>query len=171
MKFTVLFFLFCLVLISCNPFAPGLDNSPDEGSKLLSDQKTTDGVFQNLKYAYTFRDTTVYGQLIDGNFTFIYPDYENHDGADITWGRDYEMQATLGLFQKTQRLNLIWNETIASSINSDSTQASISKSFNLTVTLNPSDIIYVNGYATMEMERHGAQDPWMIVRWNDNSNY
>jgi hypothetical protein len=167
MKFTLLLLLFCLVSISCNPFAPGLDNSKDEGSKLLSDQKTTDGVFQNIKYAYTFHDTTVYGQLIDGNFTFIYRDYDN--GRDVSWGRDEEMRATMGLFQNTQQRNLVWNDTIATSMNSDSTQAFISRTFRLSIIFNPNNWIDVNGNATLQMERPRAQDPWMIVRWNDTN--
>ena len=80
------------MLAACNPFAPGLDDSADAASKLLSDQKTSDGIFQNLKYAYTLRDTSIYGQLIDGNFTFVYHDYDR--GVDVTWGRDEEMRAT-----------------------------------------------------------------------------
>jgi len=159
---------FVFILAACNPFAPGLDDSPDATSKLLSDQKTPDGVFQNLKYAYTLRDTSIYGQLIDGNFTFVYHDYDR--GVDVTWGRDEEMRATSGLFLNAQRLDILWNNVVSSSIDSTSTRAMIKRGFNLTVTFNPSDIVYIDGYANLTLERIQAVDPWMIVRWNDESN-
>jgi len=46
----------------------------------------------------------------------------------------------------------------------------VKRGFNLTVTFNPSDIVYVSGYANLTLERIRTQDPWMIVRWNDESN-
>jgi hypothetical protein len=156
------------MLAACNPFAPGLDDSADVGSKLLSDQKTPDGVFQNLKYAYTLRDTSIYGQLIDGNFTFVYHEYDR--GVDVTWGRDEEMRATIGLFQNAQRLDILWNNVVSSSIDSANTTAMIKRGFNLTVTFNPSDIVFIDGYSNLTLGRIRAEDPWMIVRWNDESN-
>jgi len=156
--------------VSCNPFAPELDESSGESLSLLSDQKNTDGVFQNLKYAYTFRDTTIYGQLLDGNFTFLYPDYDR-GGADISWGRDEEMRTTDGLFRNVQRLDLIWNNIVDQSFNQDSTAVFISRGFNLTVTYSASSIDRVDGYASLQLIRKGSEDPWMIVRWHDDSNH
>jgi hypothetical protein len=169
MKFVFILIPLVLVLVGCNPFAPGLDESSDDTSKLLSDQKTPDGIFQNLKYAYTLRDTSIYGHLLDGNFTFVYHDYDR--GVDVTWGRDEEMRATSGLFQNAQRLDILWNDVVTSSIDSTNTKAMVKRGFNLTVTFNPSDIIYVDGYANLTLARVQAQDPWMIIRWNDESNY
>ena len=157
-----------MMLEACNPFAPGLDDSPDTASKLLSDQKTPDGIFQNLKYAYTLRDTSIYGQLIDGNFTFVYHDYDR--SVDVTCGRDEEMRATSGLFQNAQRLDILWNNVVSSSIDSTNTMAMIKRGFNLTVTFNASDIVYIDGYANLTLGRLRAEDPWMIIRWNDESN-
>jgi len=171
MKYSILFIPLFWMLVSCNPFAPGLDDSSGETSSLLSDQKTSDGVFQNLKYAYTFRDTTIYGQLFDANFTFLYPDYDR-GGAEISWGRDEEMRTALGLFQGVQRLDLLWNNVIdSSSIDSYTTDVSISRGFNLTVTYNASSIDRVDGYASLRLVRQGPQYPWMIVRWHDDSNH
>ena len=164
-----LFLPLVVLLASCNPFAPALDDSLDNSSKLLSDQKTTDGVFQNLKYAYTLRDTSIYGQLLDGNFTFVYHDYDR--GVDVTWGREEEMRATYGLFQNAQRLDILWNDVVSSSIDSTNTKAMVKRGFNLTVTFNPGDIVYVDGYANLVMQRAQADDRWMIIRWNDESNY
>lgn len=168
MKFVIISIPFIFTLAACNPFAPGLDDSPDGTSRLLSDQKTPGGIFQNLKYAYTLRDTSIYGQLLDGNFTFVYHDYDR--SVDVTWGRDEEMRATSGLFQNAQRLDILWNDVVSSSVDSTNTKAMVKRGFNLTVTFNPSDIIYVDGYANLTLARVQAQDPWMIVRWNDESN-
>jgi hypothetical protein len=169
MKFLCLSIPLLVLLVSCNPFAPGLDESSDTTSKLLSDQKTPDGVFQNLKYSYTLRDTSIYGELLDGNFTFVYHDYDR--GVDVTWGRDEEMRATSGLFQNAQRLDILWNDVVSSSIDSTNTKAMVKRGFNLTVTFNPGDIVYVDGYANLTLQRAQADAPWMIVRWNDESNY
>ncbi len=158
-----------LLFGSCNPFAPGLDESLDQGSTLVGDATTIDGVFQNMKYAYTFCDTTIYGQLLNSDFVFVYEDYDR--GVEVTWGRDEDMQTTRGLFQNVQRLDLVWNNIISLSTDSLSKQASVSRNFNLTVTFNPSDIIRVDGYATLGLARSDAQKPWQIVLWRDQSNF
>jgi hypothetical protein len=81
------------------------------------------------------------------------------------------MQTTRGLFQNVQRLDLVWNNIIALSTDSLSTQASVSRNFNLTVSFNPSDIIRVDGYATLALVRSDPQKAWQIVRWRDESNF
>jgi hypothetical protein len=161
-----------IFFVSCNPFAPGLDDSFGETSSSWSDQKSPDGVFQNLKYAYNMsRDTSDYGKLFDGNFIFLYPDYER-GGAEISWGRDDEMRSAYRLFKAVQHLDLVWKNIIdSSSIDSYITEASISRGFSLNVTFNASDIVSVDGYASLQLGRQHAQDPWMIVRWHDDSNH
>ena len=165
----ILTLLLLIFFSSCNPFAPGLDESLDAGSSILGDAVTIDGVFQNMKYAYTFRDTTIYGQLLNSEFSFVFRDYDR--GVEVTWGRDGEMQTTRGLFQNVQRLDLVWNNIVALSTDSLNKQASVSRNFNLTVTFNPSDIIRIDGYATLALARTGAEKPWQIVRWRDESNF
>lgn len=158
-----------LVLAACNPFAPALDTTDDGGDSILGDQTTIDGVFQNMKYAYTFRDTTIYGQLLNPDFVFVFRDYDR--GVDISWGRDEEMRTTNGLFRNVQRLDLVWNNIISLSVDSSETASDVSRNFNLTVTFNPSDILRVEGYASLALARPGPDTPWMIVRWRDVSNF
>jgi hypothetical protein len=158
-----------LLLGACNPFAPGLDERLGAGDSILGDAKTIDGVFQNFKYAYTFRDTTIYGQLLSSDFTFIYRDYDR--GVDVTWGRDEDMQTTYGLFQNVQRLDLVWNNIISLSTDSSNTKATVSRNFNLTVSFNPSDIVRIDGYATWTLIRPDPEKSWLIVRWRDESNF
>ena len=131
---------------------------------MISDQKSVEGVFQNLRYAYTFKDTLIYGQLLDKDFIFSYRDYEQ--GVDKSWERDEEMRVTYGLFQNTQQLDLIWNDII--SISSDSTN--IIRSFNLTVTFNPTYIEYADGKVNLKLKKDIKQR-WKILRWYDESNY
>jgi len=154
-----------LGLTSClNPFAPKLDNSIGSESTLISDQSTVEGVFRNFQYAYTFKDTTIYGKLLSDDFTFVYRDYDKE--VDVAWGRDEEMKVTYGLFNNSERIDLVWNNII--SVTSDSTN--IIRSFNLTVTFNPTDIIFVDGRVNLDLRKNG-QNKWQIVNWLDESNF
>ncbi len=154
-----------LVLAACiNPFAPGRDDTPGESA---CDPHTIDGLFTCFRAAYSFRDTTLYGQLLDPNFVFVYRNYDL--GIDVTWGRDDEMRTTYGLFQNTQKLDLIWNNITSTA--SDSTRVTVVRGFNLTIVFNPSDIERIDGYANLIFERTRVSDPWRIVRWRDESNF
>lgn len=136
--------------------------SGEEG--LITNQKTVSGVFQNFQYAYSFKDTTIYGDLLAKDFIFTYRDYDL--GYDISWSRNEEMRVTHGLFQNAQRLDLIWNEIV--SITSDSTN--IIRSFDLTITFNPTDIIDVDGRINLTL-RKDANNKWQITNWLDESNF
>ncbi|MFZ4621093.1 MAG: hypothetical protein ACOYNS_11075 [Bacteroidota bacterium] len=169
MRLTVLMIL-TAVLIGCNnPFAPKLDTSPSNSSTILGDQHQIDGVFQNFKQAYAFRDSTIYGQLLAPNFIFIYRDYDK--GVDVFWGRDDDIRTTYGLFQNVQRLDLVWNSVISSTIDPDSLKATVIRNFNLTVTFSANDIVRVDGYANWTLERAQQSDIWKITRWRDESNF
>jgi hypothetical protein len=141
-----------------------LDESNTTNNSLLSDRTNIDGIFTNLQYAYTFRDTTIYGELLNEQFAFTYRDYDR--GVDVTWGRDEEMRVTNGLFQNSQRLDLIWNNIIT--LSSDSTN--IIRSFNLTITFNPTDIIFVEGRVNLTLKKD-IKNKWQIIKWIDESNY
>ena len=131
---------------SCdNIFSPGLDLSTP--SSILTDQKTVEGLFQNFKYAYTFKDTTVYGNLISEDFIFIYRDYES--GFDVSWDRPTEMRTTNGLFLSAQKLEIIWNNIVFQG--GDSLIQNVKRSFNLTITFNPNDITRINGFVDMNL--------------------
>jgi hypothetical protein len=147
-----------------NPFAPGIDNSPANPS---CDPTTVEGIFQCFQTAYTFRDTLAYGQLLAGNFVFVYRDYEV--GIDVTWGRDEEMRVTHGLFQNSQNLDLIWNNFVTRT-ETDTTATAV-RGFNLTVTYNPSSIDRVDGYANLTMAREHKDEQWRITLWRDESNF
>lgn len=152
-----------------NPFAPAIDTSSLANGSVLGDQKTIDGLFQNFKQAYLFKDTTIYGQLLTPDFIFVYLDYDI--GADVSWGRDDEMRTTNGLFQNAQSLDLVWNGAVPVEGDTVDITVNVTRSFNLTVTFSPTDIVSIDGYASLTLERATVKDEWRIVRWNDESNF
>ncbi len=153
-----------MTLYSCvNPFAPKIDETLGEAKGLISDQSDVEGVFQNFQYAYAFKDTLIYSQLLNKDFSFSYRDYDI--GADISWGRDEEMKVSSGLFQNSHRLDLVWNNI--NSISGDSTR--IVRSFNLTIAFNPTDIIFIDGRVNLTLIKENNK--WKILRWVDESNF
>ena len=163
----ILFILSAILCIaSCNPFAPALSDK-DDNSTTLGDQRTVEGVFQNFRYAYQFKDTLSYGRLLAPEFTFIYSNYD--DGIDNSWGRDQDMISTAGLFQASQNLDLVWNDIVIST--GDSVLQDISRGFNLSITFSPTDIIRLQGRVNLRIRRATPQEPWIISRWRDESNY
>lgn len=150
-----------------NPFAPKFDDSLDQNGSIITDLKTVEGVFQNFQYAYTFKDTLIYGEFISPDFIFTYRDYDA--GFDVSWGRDEEIKTTYGLFNNAQRLNLIWNNTVISS--QDSLTANIVRSFNLTVTFNPTDVVRLDGRVNLLLTKNVETQKWAIARWIDESNF
>ncbi|HTY12346.1 MAG TPA: hypothetical protein VMF88_14890 [Bacteroidota bacterium] len=159
-----------LSLCGClNPFAPALDTSNQLNNSVLGDQKTIDGVFQNFKQAYLFKDTTVYGQLLAQDFIFVYLDYDI--GADVSWGRDDDMRTTNGLFQNAQSLDLVWNGSVPVEGDTVDLSVNVTRNFNLTVTFSPTDIVNIDGYASLTLERPSVNSEWKISRWNDESNF
>jgi len=166
-----LYFIITMLLISgcTNPFAPTLNTNPDNGQGTISDLKTIEGVFQNFQYSYTFKDTLIYGELLAGDFVFTYHDYVQ--GFDVSWGRDEEMRATDGLFKNSQRLDLIWNNIVLSTADSDSLNINIVRSFSLNVTLNPTDVPHADGRVNMSLRKNAKTQKWQITRWIDESDF
>ena len=152
------------IFYSCeNIFAPKLDNT--NSSSILTDQKTIEGLYQNFRYAYTFKDTSVYSELLSSDFTFIYRDYES--GFDVSWDKPTDMKTTSGLFNNTQKLEVIWNNIVYQ--DGDSLITNVRRSFNLTITFNPSDITHLYGFVDMKMTRPTANDKWQIIYWRDET--
>lgn len=163
---SITIFAIFLTAAGCfNPFSPKIDNS-SSNENIISDQKTIEGVYQNFKYAYTFKDSSIYGQLLDENFVFTYFDYDL--GVDVSWDRQTDMRTTKGLFDNAQDLNLVWNNIIFQE--GDSVSSDLKRSFNLTITFNPNDIINFYGYADFTLQRPTANDKWKIIKWKDLTN-
>ena len=161
--FIVILFFALGVFTSCeNIFSPSLDESGS--SSILSDQKTVDGVFTNFKYAYTFKDTSVYSGLLTEDFLFKYKD---ESGFDVSWDKPTEMRTTSRLFQNSQKTDIIWNNITY--FIGDSLNVNVNRGFNLTVTFNPSNVVRLFGFADMNLTRPNTDSPWRIRRWEDKS--
>lgn len=152
------------LIISCNPFAPELDDTTDQITSLLTEQRDINGLFKNFQYAYNFKDTAVYGALLDERFTFTYRDYSAN--FEVSWGKQEEMKITDMLFKNSQEIKLIWNEVVLMS--ADSTN--IVRSFNLTITFNPMDVAYIDGKVNFTLIK-GIDKKWRILKWFDESNF
>jgi hypothetical protein len=163
-KNLIIYFLFLVLFSSCeNIFAPKIDNSTS--SQIISDQTTIDGVFQNFKYSYTFKDTSVYSSLLTDDFVFTYRDYAL--GYDVSWDKPTELKTTGGLFQNSQKLEIIWNNIILQT--GDSLNQKVKRSFNLTITFNPSNVVRLNGFADMSLIKNTNDSKWRIYKWKDES--
>ncbi|MCL5031090.1 MAG: hypothetical protein M1480_18955 [Bacteroidetes bacterium] len=79
------------------------------------------------------------------------------------------MKTTYGLFQNSQRLDLIWNNIVLSTI--DSSSANIVRGFNLTITFSSTDIERLDGRVNMSLVKDPQTSKWLITRWIDESNF
>lgn len=156
--------LLLILFVACNPFAPQLSDS--SSTIQFGDPHTVPGYFQAFRYAYEFKDTSIYGTLLAPDFIFSFRDY--NIGVDIQWGRDDDMRATAGLFQYAQTISLLWGDVIDST--GTSTAFDVTREFSLDVTFNPDDIEHVDGRAIFHLERASASDPWKAGSWQDESN-
>jgi hypothetical protein len=105
-SYSLLFFL------GCNPFAPSLSDDISNTSLILTEQQSPQDVLINFSFAYNFKDSLVYSDLIDTTFLFISKDFSTNPVTSLTWGRDTELRTTSGIFRHFQTLNLVWGGTI-----------------------------------------------------------
>lgn len=106
--FTIL--VITLYLSSCeNPFAPALADENASHSHLITQQKTPQEVLTNFRYAYTFKDSLVYSEVLDSTFLFKSIDYNVYPPTPIEWGRDIELRTTGGMFRYFRTLDVVWN--------------------------------------------------------------
>lgn len=165
-KYRFLFFIFIAFAACTNPFAPRLADVQEDDA-VLGNQTTVEGVFKNFRYAYIFKDTVVYSQLLADDFTFTYRNYEK--GIDVTMSREEDLLSTARMFSATQNLDLVWNEINLSY--GDSLVKDISRSFQLTIVFSSTDIVNIYGRAFFRLKRPSSDDIWKINHWRDESNY
>lgn len=79
------------------------------------------------------------------------------------------MRTTYGLFQNSERLELIWNNIVF--LSEDSMSANIRRGFNLTITFNPTDVVRVDGKVDLTLQKNNETKIWRINRWIDESNF
>jgi len=164
LKYILIFFL---IFVYCfNPFAPRIDQSGDE-SLVLTKQQSPEEVLKNFLYAYTFKDSLIYADLLDSSFVFVYFDPNlGSSGRFVSWGRDVDLKTTGRLFKNFETITLIWNTTIYQ-IESDNS-AEYSKTLQLNL-FGKSGDFSLSGNAIFNFKLSPFDKKWRITRWKDES--
>lgn len=162
----VVLLLACLPLACLNPFAPGLDDG-SLASELVTEQRNPEEVLTNFRYAYTFRDSLLYSEVLDSAFVFQYfdPD-QGPSGLFISWTRETDLKTTGRLLRTFDVISLEWLNTIYAV--TEGRDETLAKSFRLD--LASADISFsVSGFAIFTFRRNPHDGKWRIVRWVDQS--
>jgi len=158
-----------------NPFAPQID----DGSiltELVTDQSTPEEVLSNFQYAYTFRDSLLYSDVLDSAFVFQYfdPD-QGSSGLFVSWTRETDLKTTGQLLRSFDVVALEWLNTIYSLSDTVVTpqggreaQETLAKSFRLDLS-NPDVAFTVSGFAIFTLRQDPHDSKWRIMRWVDQS--
>ena len=147
-----------------NPFAPAVARDEVQGALLLTEQKTPDQVLQNFQYAYTFKDSLVYSEILDTTFIFISTNFNVSPPEAIVWGRDQELKTTGRMFRFFNTLDLTWGARAVPNP-PDSTDEYIQK-MTFTLTLDGGNAIpTLIGEVTFTFIKRGER--WYIARWQD----
>ncbi len=178
MKTILSMVLFSLLLTTAceNPFAPGLTTRQAGSNLILTEQKSAEEVLTNFSYAYNFKDSLVYADLLDSSFLFISKNFATDPVTDLTWGRDVDIKTTVGLFHHFQTINLVWDGTLSSHyINDEHSLKEIRKTFKLTLD-GGIEIPTISGEALFVFRKSLISPPdtssiWRILRWEDRSTF
>lgn len=160
-----------LLLTGCfNPFAPELDTNPDL-SNIITEQQSPEEVLQNFRYAYTFKDSLLYSEVLDESFVFEYFDTNQGPSGEFrSWGRDEDLKSTGSLFRTFDVIDLNWlNVLFADTVYTQ--QDSVERQFRrFNLSLFSSDLNFtLTGTAIFTFRREVGGDKWRITRWKDES--
>lgn len=163
--------LIFLVLSACvNPFAPKLTDHDPNSKLILTEQKSPEDVLTNFSFAYTFKDSLVYSDILDSSFLFLSKDYSTDPVTNLSWGRDIDIKTTVGMFRHFQNLNLVWERTSSKVYrNEDSSIVELAQNFQLTLD-GGNEIPTINGIAKFIFVRKKS-GIWKITRWEDESTF
>lgn len=167
--FFSLTFIGLMVIIACfNPFAPKLDEQTDL-TNVITEQLTPEEVLQNFRYAYTFKDSLLYSDVLAESFVFEYFDTNlEPSGGFRTWGRDVDLKTTGRLFRNFDVIELIWQDPLFTERDSTGTKERQFIRFNLN--LFGADLNFIlTGTAIFTFEKNGTDSKWRIIRWKDES--
>ena len=149
-----------------NPFAPELDQNPDL-SNVITEQQSAEEVLQNFKYAYTFKDSLLYSDILDEAFVFEYFDTNyGPSGGLRTWNRDVDLKTTGQLFRRFDVIELVWLNTLYSESNDEIEKRFVR--FNLSL-LGPEFNFIITGTAIFTFKQSSEDKKWRIIGWKDES--
>lgn len=163
--------LIFIVLSACvNPFAPKLTDQDANSKLILTEQKSPEDVLTNFSFAYTFKDSLVYSDVLDSSFLFLSKDYSTDPVTNLSWGRDIDIKTTIGMFRHFQSLNLVWDRTSSKVYrNEDSSIVELAQNFQLTLD-GGNEIPTINGIAKFIFIKKNS-GIWKITRWEDESTF
>lgn len=165
---SLIFVLGAMGFYACqNPFAPAKAADDLSGSLLLTAQKTPDEVLQNFQYAYTFKDSLVYSEILDSTFIFIGQNFNVSPAEPIVWGRDQELKIAGRMFRFFSNLDLTWNSRPLKNPSPAVTDTTYFR-INFTLILDGgSSIPALDGNVTFRFIKRGEK--WLLSRWEDET--
>lgn len=157
--------------LSCvNPFAPGLTTIGSHSS-IITSQKSPKEVLTNFRYAYVFKDSLIYSDVLDSSFLFISTNYSTSPPTSINWGRDIDIKTTNGLFRHFNVLELDWGDIPALYPETDSLNSTSKIKLTFQLTLDGGrEIPTIKGEAEFDFLKN-PRGIWKITRWKDLSSF
>ena len=138
-------------------------------ASIVTLQRSPADVLTNFRYAYAFKDSLIYSDLLDSAFIFLSKNYGTNPPTDINWGRDVDIKTTLGLFRHFNVLELIWGTILFQDYSSDSVRSEIKITFQLTFD-GGTEIPTLKGEALFNFKKKSS-GRWTIIRWEDLSSF
>jgi hypothetical protein len=171
-KFKIIFIIISIIIVmGClNPFAPKLEKS-NRTDLIITGQLSHQEVLQNFQYAYVFKDSVLYSELLDSSFVFIYFDpNQDPSGRFVSWGRDVDLRTTGRLFRNFNIIDLVWNSTILDTIydTNGEFRAETFRTFTLTLIKNE-ESLNITGVAVFNFKKCDYDNKWRITLWKDES--
>jgi len=156
------------IIGACNPFSPELADGDINAGLIITAQKTPQDVLTNFSFAYNFKDSLVYSDLLDSSFLFLSKDFRTDPVTDLKWGRDEDIRKTNKMFRYFQTLDLVWGKSVYQDYNDDdSLLYEISTSFQLTID-GAKEYSTITGIALFYFIKKPT-GIWKITRWEDKS--
>ncbi|GAB4337478.1 MAG: hypothetical protein Kow0037_20290 [Calditrichia bacterium] len=153
--------------ISCsNPFAPRLADENTPHSRLLTAQETPQEVLTNFRYAYTYKDSLVYAEVLDSTFFFRSFDYNQSPPQPLEWGRDTELRTTGRMFRYFNTMDVVWNSISLPDTVEREPELRIEHRVTFTLTLDGGRVIPpLNGEVLFQFIRRNKK--YYISLWKD----
>jgi hypothetical protein len=141
----------------------------DPLADLFGDPTTVDGFFTAFQAAYELRDIALYEPLLDSAFVFVYRDFDAQ--VDREWGFAQDIESTRRLFQGTDAIRLEWNQVLAENVADPALEATVVRSFDLTLALQTGETFAGDGNVNFRLVRRDTLEAWRLVRWRDESSF
>ena len=123
----------------------------------------------HFRFAYTFKDSLLYSDLLDSSFLFISKNYATSPPTEYIWGKDIDIKTTIGMFRHFNILELTWGYIPNPNYNEDSTRSDLRVTFQLILD-GGRQFPAITGEALYNFNKH-SDKKWRITRWEDLSSF